>query len=143
VHQVEGANAHVAAGSAGAEAGSLRGQAHGSDQVAGLARQCAVAHAEEQADVIDALRQDSAHGAGDDVGLHPNVTVGEEQPLAHGALSADVEGMALTQPAIRQCVHARDLQSRVRSRDAVEDLDRLVGRAVIDRDHFQIDALLG
>src|SRR4029434_1959172 len=67
---------------------------------------------------------------------------GEKEPLARDGLGADVTGVTLTQPALRQGVYTKDLQTRISSSDAAEDFAGAVRRAVINRDHFYLDTFL-
>ena len=67
-----------------------------------------------------------------------DVGVGEQQPLTGRNLDAVVHRVHLAEPAVRQVVDAHDLQALVACREPREDLRRLILRAVVDDDEFEV-----
>ena len=55
---------------------------------------------------------------------------------------ADVAGVTLAEPAIRQHVHPLHLHARILLRQSPQDFARPVGGAVVHDDDFQLDAAL-
>ena len=96
-----------------------------------------------QRDVVGAVAGRHPQGALDDVRLQPAVGVGEQDPVARGGGGAEVAGVALAEPALRQHVHVQDSHcALVLRRQAAEDVAGPIGRAVIDGNDLDPHAAL-
>lgn len=100
------------------------------------------AEARYEAEVVCVFGAGVGDGAGERVGREPGIGVEEGDPISVEGCGAEVEGVALAEPAVGEGVDADDAETGVAVGGFACACGGVVGGAVVDEDEFEVDVLL-